>query len=140
MIRGDHKMIAEGDDEAFQLYDLVHDPAAKSGDVIALAQAYAGSGQADQAFDALQRASAFAPKQEKLYLFVADAFLGRQEDAQSLRVIDLGLQHLPDSARLHYERGYLLSMLDDLDGAKADFELVIGATEAFDGAVVLEGA
>lgn len=90
-----------------------------------LAQAYAGSGQADQAFDALQRASAFAPKQEKLYLFVADAFLGRQEDAHSLRVIDLGLQHLPDSARLHYERGYLLSMLDDLDGAKADFELAI---------------
>jgi tetratricopeptide (TPR) repeat protein len=90
-----------------------------------LAQAYAGSGQADQAFDALQRASAFAPKQEKLYLFVADAFLGRQEDAQSLRVIELGLQHLPDSARLHYERGYLLSMLDDLDGAKADFELAI---------------
>jgi tetratricopeptide (TPR) repeat protein len=90
-----------------------------------LAQAYAGSGQAEEAFDALQRASAFAPKQEKLYLFVADAFLGRQEDARSLRVIELGLEHLPESARLHYERGYLLSMLDDFDGAKADFELAI---------------
>jgi choline-sulfatase len=26
VIRGDHKIVAEGDDEAFQLYDLVHDP------------------------------------------------------------------------------------------------------------------
>lgn len=86
-----------------------------------LAQAYAGKGKADKAFEALQRAAAFAPKDEKLYLFVADAFLKRQEDVQSLRVIELGLQHLPGSARLHYERGYLLSVLDDLDGAKPDF-------------------
>jgi tetratricopeptide (TPR) repeat protein len=87
-----------------------------------LAQAYAGNGQAGEAYDALQRAAAFTPKDEKLYLFVADAFLRRQEDAQSLRVIELGLEHLPESARLHYERGYLLSMLDDFDGAKPDFE------------------
>src|SRR5207249_11816483 len=86
------------------------------------AQAYAGNDQAGEAFEALQRAAAFTPKDEKLYLFVADAFLGRQEHAQSLRVIDLGLQHLPDSARLHYERGYLLSMLDDFDDAKVEFE------------------
>ncbi len=87
-----------------------------------LAQAYAGNGQAREAFDALQRAVAFTPKDEKLYLFVADAFLRRQEDAESLRVIELGLQDLAESARLHYERGYLLSMLDDFDEAKADFE------------------
>jgi tetratricopeptide (TPR) repeat protein len=87
-----------------------------------LAQAYAGNDQAAEAFEALQRAVAFTPKDEKLYLFIADAFLRHQEKAQSLRVIDLGLQHLPESARLHYERGYLLSTLDDLGGAKADFE------------------
>jgi len=86
------------------------------------AQAYAGNGQAGEAFEALQRAAAFTPRDEKLYLFVANAFLGRQEHAQSLRVIELGLQHLPESARLHYERGYLLSMLDDFDSAKIDFE------------------
>src|SRR6266700_6042065 len=87
-----------------------------------LAQAYAGKGQAGEAFEALQRAAALTPKDEKLYLFVADAFLGHQEDAESLRVIELGLQHLPDSARLHYERGYLLSVLDDFDEAKMEFE------------------
>jgi len=90
-----------------------------------LAQAYAGDGQAAEAFDALERAVAFTPKDEKLYLFVADAFERHQENAESLRVIELGLRHLPDSARLHYEHGYLLSMLDDLDAAKADFRLAM---------------
>ncbi len=87
-----------------------------------LAQAHAENGEVNEAFDALQRAATVTPKDEKLYLLVADAFLKKQEDAQSLRVIELGLQHLPESARLHYERGYLLSMLDDFDGAKPDFE------------------
>jgi predicted Zn-dependent protease len=90
-----------------------------------LAQAYAGNGNEGEAFEALQRAATFTPKNEKLYLFVADAFLKRQEDAQSLRVIELGLEHLPESARLHYERGHLLSMLDDFDGAKPDFEQAV---------------
>ena len=90
-----------------------------------LAQAYAGNGESAEAFDALQRAVVFTPQDEKLYLFVADAFVRHQENGQSLRVIELGLQHVPGSARLHYERGYLLSMLDDLDGAKADFELAM---------------
>jgi tetratricopeptide (TPR) repeat protein len=87
-----------------------------------LAQAFAGNGQASQAFEALQRATAFTPRDEKLYLLVADAFLSRREPAQSLRVIEVGLQHLPESARLHYERGYVRSMLDDFDGAKMDFQ------------------
>ncbi len=87
-----------------------------------LAQAYAGNGQERQAFEALQKATTFTPRDEKLYLFVADAFLAHEEPAQSLRVIELGLQHLPESARLHYQRGYLLSMLDDFDDAKMDFE------------------
>src|SRR6266853_5115082 len=87
-----------------------------------LAQAYAGNGQERQAFEALQKATTFTPRDEKLYLFVADAFLAHEEPAQSLRVIELGLQHLPESARLHYERGYLLSILDDFDGARMDFE------------------
>jgi tetratricopeptide (TPR) repeat protein len=90
-----------------------------------LAQAYAGNGQAEEAFDALEEALAFAPQDERLYLFVADAFLGRQEPAESLRAIEVGLEHLPKSARLHYERGYFLSMLDDFDGARPDFELAM---------------
>src|SRR5438309_9722349 len=40
-----------------------------------LAQAYAGDGQEGQAFEALRRATASTPKNEKLYLFVGGAFL-----------------------------------------------------------------
>jgi len=86
-----------------------------------LAQAYAGDDQVDQAFDALHKAEALAPNDEKLYLFVAEAFQNRQSYSVSLRVVELGLQHLPNSARLHYERGYLLSLLDDYDAAKKDY-------------------
>ncbi len=88
-----------------------------------LAQAYAGNDQVDQAFDAFHKAQRLAPNDEKLYLFVAAAFQNRQSYSLSLRIVDLGLRHLPNSARLHYERGYLFSLLDDVDGAKADFEL-----------------
>jgi tetratricopeptide (TPR) repeat protein len=90
-----------------------------------LAQAHAGKGHAAEAFGALERAVAFTPQDEKLYLFVADAFVRHQENADGLQVIELGLEHVPDSPRLHYERAYLLSILDDLDGAKADFQLAV---------------
>ena len=37
--------------------------------------------------------------------------------------MDFGLQNLPTSARLHYERGMFLSLLDQFDSAKSDFQL-----------------
>ena len=88
-----------------------------------LAQAYIGDGQREAAFEALHRAAAWAPKNEKLYLLVADACADRQDYALGLRAVDLALRHLPDSARLHYHRGYFLSMLDQFDDAKPEFDL-----------------
>lgn len=87
-----------------------------------LAQAYAKEGASNKAFEALHRAAEFTPKDEKLYVFVADAFLERREYSLSLRVIEFGVEHLPGSARLHYERGYLLELLDETDAAKTEFE------------------
>jgi tetratricopeptide (TPR) repeat protein len=87
-----------------------------------LAQAYVGDGQSQKALEALQRASRLAPKNEKLYLFVADACMAKQEYAVGLQVVDLGLDHLPGSARLHYQRGMFLALLDELDAGKKDFD------------------
>jgi tetratricopeptide (TPR) repeat protein len=87
-----------------------------------LAQAYVGDGQTQRALEALQRASKLAPKNEKLYLFVADACTAKQEYAVGLQVVNLGLDHLPDSARLHYQRGMFLALLDELDTGKKDFD------------------
>jgi len=88
-----------------------------------LAQAYIGSGQSEDAFAALQRAAQLTPNDEKLYVFVSDACADRPDSALGLRVVDLGLLHLPKSARLHYQRANFLAALDHLDDALADFDL-----------------
>lgn len=88
-----------------------------------MAQAYIGAGQSKEAFQALERAASFAPKSEKLYVFVADACSDRQDFDLGLQVVDLGLQHLPKSARLHYQRGYFLVMLNQWDPAQVEFDL-----------------
>jgi tetratricopeptide (TPR) repeat protein len=90
-----------------------------------LAQAYIGDQQPDRGFAALQIASQLTPKDEKLYLYISDACTDRQDYDLGIRVIDLGLRQLPDSARLHYLRGYFLSLLDQFDSAKTDFDLAV---------------
>ncbi|HEX3104011.1 MAG TPA: tetratricopeptide repeat protein [Terriglobales bacterium] len=88
-----------------------------------LAQAYIGDSQDQKAFESTRRAAALDPANEKLYTFVADACTFRQNYSLGLQVVDLGLSHLPNSARLHFERAMFLSSLDQFDNAKNDFEL-----------------
>jgi tetratricopeptide (TPR) repeat protein len=88
-----------------------------------LAQAYVGDSQGEKAVEALQRAASLTPTNEKLYMFVADSCMGKQDYALGLRIVDLALKNLPDSALLHYERGMFLSLLDEFDNAKNDFQL-----------------
>jgi len=88
-----------------------------------LAQSYIGNGQNREAFRAVQRAASFAPKNEKLYTLVSDACMDRKDFALGLQVVDLGLQHLPKSARLHYQRAYFLVVLDQWDSAQSEFDL-----------------
>lgn len=88
-----------------------------------LSQAYVGDGQSARAFNSLQEAAAQTPKDEKLYAFVADACTDHYAYALGLRVVDLGLLQLPDSARLHYERAVFLARLDRLEEARPEFQL-----------------
>ena len=88
-----------------------------------LAQAYVGDSHDQKALEATRRAAALNPANEKLYTFVADACTSRQNYVLGLQVADLGLSHLPNSARLHFERAMFLSSLDQFDNAKKDFEL-----------------
>lgn len=87
-----------------------------------LAQSYIGSREQDKAIEALQRAAELTPKDERLYAYVADACTDHNEYALGLRVVDFGLTHLPDSARLHYERAIFLARLDRLEEAKPEFD------------------
>lgn len=88
-----------------------------------LAQAYIGSGRANQAWSVVEHAAAALPHDEKFYVFVTDACTDHQDFALGLKVVDLGLHHLPQSPRLHYQRGLLLTELDRFDQAKEDFDL-----------------
>lgn len=88
-----------------------------------LAQAYIGDGQDQQAWLVLEHAATESPQNEKLYVFVADACTDHQDFGFGLKVVDLGLRNLPQSARLRYQRGMFLSQLDRFDEAKNDFEL-----------------
>ena len=88
-----------------------------------LAQAQIGASQPEEAFKTFQQAVALDPKNEKLYLFLADSCMDHKSYELGLKFIDLGLRHLPDSARLHYQRGILLSFLDQPDNARQDLKL-----------------
>ncbi|MGA9980300.1 MAG: tetratricopeptide repeat protein [Candidatus Sulfotelmatobacter sp.] len=89
-----------------------------------LAQAYVGNAQPRQALASLQRAAALSPQDEKLFSFVAEAFRDHEDYGLGLKVVDIGLQNLPRSARLHYERAMFLTQLDQFDEAKPEFALV----------------
>lgn len=87
-----------------------------------LSQAYEDNDQPNEAFQAFQKAAAFTPTDEKLYLLVAAAFMEKQDYPQGLRVVTTGLRNLPESARLHYELGYALWQLEEPGMAKPEFE------------------
>ena len=90
-----------------------------------VAQSYVGLGQLDDAFVAIQRTARQAPKNEKLYLFVLDACMDAGYYDLGLRIAELGLHSLPDSARLHFERAEFLSQLDRFDDARSDFDRAV---------------
>jgi tetratricopeptide (TPR) repeat protein len=87
-----------------------------------LAQSYIGDGQREPALQALRRAATQTPTNEKLYLFVGDACIDQHDYSLGLKVAEIGLNALPDSARLHYQKAVFLSLLDQFDEARSDFE------------------
>ena len=86
-----------------------------------LAQAYVGNSQPERAFTALQKAAALSPANEKLYVLVADACMDHQNYPLGVKVVSLGIENLPRSARLLYERGVFQTLLERGDLAAADF-------------------
>jgi predicted Zn-dependent protease len=87
------------------------------------AQAYIGNAQPQEALASLEKAATLSPSNEKLYVFVADACMDRRDYGLGLKVAEIGLRNLPQSARLHYEQAMFLADLDRFDEAKPQFEL-----------------
>ena len=90
-----------------------------------LAQSYIGTGQSDRAFTSVQRAARASPGDEKLYLYIADACNAYADYDLGLKTVDLGLEKLPRSARLHYRRAVFLSLLEAPEEANRAFDQAI---------------
>jgi tetratricopeptide (TPR) repeat protein len=88
-----------------------------------LAQALIGDGQQEPALKALRDAAQLSPKNEKLYLLVSEACMDGGFYELGATVLDIGLGNLPESARLHFERGLFRSQMDEINLANRDFEL-----------------
>ena len=90
-----------------------------------LAQSYIGTGQSEKALASVQRAAKANPRDEKLYLYIADACHAYADYDLGLKTVDLGLEQLPRSARLHYQRGVFLALLEAPQEANRAFDEAI---------------
>jgi Flp pilus assembly protein TadD len=87
-----------------------------------LAEAFADNGDTRNARDAYRRAIAFDPSDENNYLDFASLCLDHRDFEGGLKVLALGLQAHPDSARLIFMRGVIEASQDNFDLAENDFQ------------------
>jgi tetratricopeptide (TPR) repeat protein len=90
-----------------------------------LAQSYIGIRQPEAALAAVQRAARQSPKDEKLFVYVAEACMDSGFFDVGLKVTEIGLTHFPRSGRVIFEHAMLLTHLDRLDEAKQELQKVI---------------
>ena len=105
------------------LHGLVSSGHATAGVYNLLTQALIGASRLEEASAAFEHAVTLDPKSERLYLLVADSCMDHESYDLGIKAVTTGLEHLPNSARLHYERGILLSFLDQPDKARKDLQL-----------------
>jgi tetratricopeptide (TPR) repeat protein len=89
-----------------------------------LAQSLLGNGQPEEAFSAFERAAHLAPKDEKLYVYLAESCTDNGYYDLGLKIAEAGLKNLPRSARLVFEHGMLLARLDFIDDAMKELQRV----------------
>jgi tetratricopeptide (TPR) repeat protein len=108
--------------QAVAVLEPLHEAGARAatvGDL--LAQAWLGAGD-PRAAVAFRKAAAATPGDEKLYAYMADACTDHRNYTLGLEVVGLGLEQLPNSARLHYERALFLARLGRFEEGKPEFE------------------
>ncbi len=87
-----------------------------------LAEAYQGDHQTQPAVDALRKAIALDPQDDRNYLDFASLCINHQAFSDAGKVLEVGLSVHPNSAQLIFERGILNAMQDHFDQAEKDFQ------------------
>jgi tetratricopeptide (TPR) repeat protein len=96
-----------------------------NGDVLnLLTQSLLGGRQPEKAWTVFQEAVRLTPKNEKLYVMIAEASMDSGYYDLGRQVVETGLRSLPRSSRLVFEHAMLLSHLDFLDEAKRELRRV----------------
>jgi len=100
------------------------------------AQALLGNRQPTEALAAAERAAKITPKDEKLYVHIVEGCMDNGYNDVGLKVVEIGQEHLPKSARLAFEHAMLLVQLDQLDEAKLELQKVTGLAPGSDVAYI----
>ena len=107
-IRAGEQLIARGHKKA-ELYNL-------------LAQAYEAAGKTGDAYSALRTATTLEPADPVNYLDLMAICLTHKNFDLALEIANISIARLPSSDRLHLQRGIVLAMKEDFNGAAAEFQ------------------
>jgi tetratricopeptide (TPR) repeat protein len=83
--------------------------------------AYLKNQQPQEAYNALRLATGLDPRNEDSYVDLCSISLDLDEYDLGIEIANLGLSHVPNSARLHLQRGVLYAMKGQVDDAQRDF-------------------
>ena len=84
-------------------------------------EAYLKNKQPKEAYNALRLATGLDPKNEDNYIDLCSLSLDLDNYDLGIEIANLGLSHVPNSARLHLQRGVLRAMKGQFDEAQQDF-------------------
>ena len=87
-----------------------------------LSQAYEHSGDTKKAYDALRTATEIEPGEESNYIDLVALCVDHENFDLGVEIADIGVDRLPDSHRLHLQRGVALAMKGRFGDAEAAFE------------------
>lgn len=110
-VRAGEDLVAQGYRQA-ELYNL-------------LAQAYENDGKTREAYEALRTATNLDPGDAANYIDLIALCLTHRNHDLALEISDIGVARLPKSDRLHLQRGIVLAMKEQFEGARAEFETAV---------------
>jgi predicted Zn-dependent protease len=88
-----------------------------------MAQADVGQALLPEAWAQVQLAARMEPTNERMFALLMDACASHDDYKLGLRIANLGLETLPNSARLHYGKALFLAELDRLGEGRPEFAL-----------------
>ena len=109
--------------EAIPLLEPLAERVPADADVFALlADAYEGADRVADAVTTLRRATNTFPDIERFYVRLGALCLERESYALAREIAEIGLRHVPGSAKLHVLRGIIQSQLGEYETAQGDFK------------------